>query len=173
MHCLIPHSLIQSLYKFKKYFKYPIKRGTTTVEVVECSSCPNSSCEETFAANDDKPFFIEIPIIDQLKVMFSRKGFYSDLKHRYQRKKRNLSAIEDIYDGARYQSYMQSGKFLSQDHNISFIWNTDGVPVFESSKYSLWPLYFSIAELPPHKRWCSDNVRFVVWCKEAKHANLS
>ena len=125
---------------------------------MECSSCPNSSCEETFAANNDKPIFIEIPIIDQLKVMFSRKGFYSDLKHRYQRKKRNLSAIEDIYDGARYQSYMQSGKFLSQDHNISFIWNTDGVPVFKSSKYSIWPLYFSIAELPPHKRWCSDNV---------------
>lgn len=88
MHCLIPHGLIQSLYKFKKYFsmlKHPIKRhhycSSCCMPVdLQCSNCPNSSCEETFAANNDKPFFIEIPIIDQLKVMFNRKGFYSDLK---------------------------------------------------------------------------------------------
>ena len=69
-----------------------------------------------------------------------------------------MSSIEDIYDGPRYQSYMQPGKFLSQHNNISFIWNTDCIPVFKSSKYSIWPLYFAISELPSHKRWHSDNV---------------
>ena len=165
MHCSIPHALIQSLYKFKKYFsmlKHPIKRHHYCPSCcmpidMQCSSCPNASCGEKFAAND-KPFFIETPIIDQLKVLFNRQGFYGNLRHRFERQKKNLSGIEDIYDGTRYQFYMQSGEFLSQHHNISFIWNTDGIPVFKSSKYTIWPLYFAISELPPHKRWCSDNV---------------
>ena len=53
---------------------------------------------------------------------------------------------------------MQPGGFLSEQSNISLTWNTDGVPVFKSSKYNIWPLYFAINELPPQKRWCSDNV---------------
>lgn len=166
MHCLIPHALIQSLYKFKKYFgmlKHPIKKHHYCPSCIipidtQCSNCPNASCEKTFASNDNKPFFVEIPIFDQLKTLFNRKGFYSDLRHRFERCKRNVSSIEDIYDGARYQSYMQPGEFLSQHNNISFIWNTDGIPVFKSSKYCIWPLYFAISELPPHKRWCSDSV---------------
>ena len=38
MHCSIPHALIQSLYKLKKYFsmlKHPIK-GITIVQVAVC-----------------------------------------------------------------------------------------------------------------------------------------
>ena len=53
---------------------------------------------------------------------------------------------------------MQPGGFLSGQKNISLTWNTDGIPVFKSSKYSIWPLYFAINELAPQKRWCSDNV---------------
>ena len=181
MHCLIPHALIQSLYKFKKYFdmlKHPINKHHYCPSCcmpidTQCSNCPNASCEKTFASND-KPFFIEIPIADQLKVLFNRKGFYSDLRHRFERQKGNVSSIEDIYDGARYQSYMQSGEFLSQQHNISFIWNTDGIPVFKSSKYCIWPLYFAISELPPHKRWCSDNVILAgLWFGLSKPAMLT
>ena len=41
----------------------------------------------------------------------------------------------DIYDGAVYQEQMASG-FLSNQSNISFILNTDGVPVFRSSSFS-------------------------------------
>ena len=64
MHCLIPHALIQSLYKFKKYFdmlKHPINKHHYCPSCcmpidMQCSNCPNASCEKTFASND-KPFY--------------------------------------------------------------------------------------------------------------------
>jgi hypothetical protein len=42
------------------------------------------------------------------------------------------------------------GGHLSEDnpYNVSFTWNTDGIPVFKSSKFSLWPFYLVINELP-------------------------
>lgn len=34
---------------------------------------------------------------------------------------------------------------------ISFTWNTDGVPVFQSSQYSIWPLLLQVNELLYHE----------------------
>ena len=71
MHCLIPHALIQSLYKFKKYFgmlKHPIKKHHYCPNYIipidtQCLNCPNTSCTKTFTSNDNKPFFVEMPIL--------------------------------------------------------------------------------------------------------------
>ena len=52
---------------------------------------------------------------------------------------------------------MKDGKFLSRKENISFTWNTDGISVFKSSNYSIWPIYLAINELPLDKRWNSNN----------------
>jgi hypothetical protein len=60
-------------------------------------------------------------------------------------KKENDDNIEDIYDGKHYKQY---GNILSNRNNISFIWNTDGIPLYKSSKTSMWPLYYVINELP-------------------------
>ena len=90
--------------------------------------------------------------------MFSRKGFYNSLNHRFVRTKKNGDKIENIYDGAIYQKQLKSKGFLSQRNNISFTWNTDGIPGFKSSKYRIWPLYLTINELSPQKRWRSDNI---------------
>ena len=57
----------------------------------------------------------------------------------------------DIYDGEVYQHQMSTG-FLADDRNISFTFNTDGVPVFKSSGFSFWPLYLLINELPYRMR---------------------
>ena len=53
---------------------------------------------------------------------------------------------------------MMPKQFLSFPGNISFTWNADGIPVFKSSKYNIWPLYFAINELPIHKHRCADNL---------------
>ena len=37
-------------------------------------------------------------------------------------------------------------------NDMSLTWNTDGIPVFKSSDYAIWPLQASINELPPHLR---------------------
>ena len=117
--------------------------------------CPNVACKEKID-HQSTPFFIELSIIDQLKALFNRQGFYTDLAHCFNR--HQTDNIEDIYDGAKYKRYMKKEKFLANRNNISLIWNTDGIPVFKSSKYSIWPLYLAVNELPINKRWCSNNV---------------
>jgi len=139
---LLPASSIlpSSVSRFKKYFanlKHPFvfhhycsfcfayisKRGV--------KQCTNSHCLKDLSVKGGTSYFIEIPIVDQLQTMFSRSGFYKDLQHRFNRKKQAQENIEDIYDGRLYRSLVRKG-ILSSGNNISFIFNTDGVPVFKS-----------------------------------------
>ena len=165
IHCLISNPLIQSLYKFKQFFKllqHPFKIHHYCFNcgmAVEAgwTSCHNAECEQDFSSQN-KHFFLELPVIDQLKALFKRKGFYNDLQYRFNRTKQDKNNFEDIYDGVMYQKHMKKGSFLANKNNISLLWNTDGASVFKSSNYSIWPLYFVINELPVHKRWCKHNV---------------
>ena len=95
---------------------------------------------------DLKCYFLNISIADQIKKLFSRPGFFTSLQHRFTR---TISPgyIGDMYDGALYRHLSRPGAFLSYQSNISFQWNTDGVPLFSSSSYSMWPLYLKIKSL--------------------------
>ena len=42
--------------------------------------------------------------------------------------------------------------------NIAFSLCTDGVQIFKSSKVTMWPVYLAILNLPPSKRFKSQNV---------------
>ena len=121
----------------KKHYYCP--RCTITIAHNE-NVCPNTLCRQLLS-QQNTPFFLELSIVDQLEALFSWKGFYNDLGHRFTRIKCCEVGIKDIYDGQRYRELMQSGQFLSERNNISFLWNTDGIPVFKSSKFSIWPLY--------------------------------
>lgn len=82
IHCLMPHRLIQSLYKFKQYFSYvrtPLMNyyycsNCSTSVSRECKKCPNALCQAEIS-EQNRCFFIQLSIIDQLKAMFSRKAF--------------------------------------------------------------------------------------------------
>ena len=108
--------------------------------------CTNAHRLKDLSAKGATSYFIDIPIVDQLQTMFSRSGFYKDLENRFNRKKQAQENIEDIYEGRLYRSLVRKG-ILSSGNNISFIFNTDGVPVLKSSKISIWPLYLIINEL--------------------------
>ena len=69
------------------------------------------------------------------------------IKERYHLRKQQDGYYTDIYNGKLYQNQVSSG-ILDNQNNISFIMNTDGIPVFRSSKYSFWPVYLLINELP-------------------------
>lgn len=53
------------------------------------------------------------------------------------------------YDGERYR-HLSFPK--SDPHNLSYIFNSDGSPVFNSSKSSIWLIHVMINELPPDLR---------------------
>ena len=54
-----------------------------------------------------------------------------------------------------YPLIMVSDKY---PNNISFVLNTDGVPIFKSSKTSIWPIYLMINELLNKDRVQHDNM---------------
>lgn len=88
-----------------------------------------------------------------------KPSFMESLSHQYRgRNKQSAGAIEDIYDGALYKSHAQNNNPLSDIFTLSFMWYSDGAPIFKSRKYSLWPLYFIINELPYAERMKEDNV---------------
>lgn len=102
---------------------------------------------------------MEIPLLAQVQNLFSKVGFYEKLStHRFQRRKRNAENIEDIYDGREYKKHFDNDGFLSNPNHISFVWNTDGVPVFHSSKFGIWPLYLAVNELPYCQRFTKENM---------------
>ena len=165
--------------KFKRYFN---KLESPVILHHYCTYClsyvdkkavtsPNTSCMKELLSRNAKAYFIEVPVVHQLSAFFSRIGFYSDIQHQFNRKKRHPDNIEDIYDGALYKKLSGNGGFLSFPDNVSFLMNTDGVPVFKSSKVSIWPLYLVINELDYSKCMANENMIFAgLWLKEKKPA---
>ena len=60
------------------------------------------------------------------------------------------SVISDATSSLLYRELVKQHNFSSND--LSLTWNTHGIPVFESSRFSIWPIQSSINELPPHLR---------------------
>jgi hypothetical protein len=177
VHCLEAHPGLKSLFHFKKYFaniKSPLVKHyycthcltflDTTME-----TCPNRLYKKSLKDIKAKSYFLEIPIESQLRNFFNRPGFTDHLKSRFKRKQ--SENIEDIYDGKIYKSMSADGGPLSESHpyNISFTLNTDGVPIFKSSKFSIWPVYLMINELPFKLRKQSENMVFCgLWFGDVK-----
>ena len=83
------------------------------------------------------------------------------LHHRTSRKKKCKHNIEDIFDGELYRNHFDPKGYFhgtstaarGKEIHLSLMVNTDGVSIFRSSNYSLWPVYFVINELPPENRY--------------------
>ncbi|CAG5073522.1 Protein of unknown function [Cotesia congregata] len=60
--------------------------------------------------------------------------------------------------GESVLSLLMLNKFLSSRNNISFTWNTDGIDLYKSSKFSIWPFYLVINVLPFNVRSQLKNV---------------
>lgn len=52
--------------------------------------------------------------------------------------------------GKIYTDLIREGKLGPGD--VSMLFNTDGISVFKSSNYSVWPILATVNELPPHLR---------------------
>ena len=85
------------------------------------------------------------------------------LSYRTWRSKKCIHNTEDIFDGALYKKHFDSKGYFrgtptaarDKEIHLSLMVNTDGVSIFRSSNFGLWPLYFNVNELPPEKRYLS------------------
>lgn len=161
LHCLPLNLYKNSLFKFKRYFS--LSKANTILKHYYCTWCHKkleglndncTSCPRRHKKNVS--YFVEVNIISQLREMFKRPNFYNDLQCRFHLQ-RNPNEMVDIYDSKLYKSWFSNG-FFQNPSNISFTWYTDGVPVYKSSKVSMWPIYLVINELPFEMRMERENM---------------
>ena len=173
--CPKPNLCCTTVHKFKKYFSYLV----TPVKL--CYYCPTcfselsakdtvcSICNSIFQSAKDMAYFLHFSISTQIRALFSKQKFLAGLSHRFQRQKQHIDNYEDVYDGSLYKKLMSPGGVLESMNNLSLLWNVDGIPLFKSSKYSLWPMYFVINELPHRQRILKENCILAgLWFGEAK-----
>ena len=166
LHLLVGYPALNSVYRFKRFFKYLKSAFIKHHYCSFCLSdvgmdqkvCPNESCRKNLT--DSKEYFLELPLSSQLNALFAREDFRVGLKHRSHRVKKKENNIEDVYDCENYKTQfgMKSALNENNESHLSFIFNTDGIPIFKSSKTSIWPIFLMINELPFGMRKCRQNM---------------
>lgn len=61
-------------------------------------------------------------------------------------------SYKDIYDGIKYKEFQMSLTPEERQAYISLLLNTDGVPAFKTSQFSLWPFQRVPNEIPMKSR---------------------
>lgn len=89
-------------------------------------------------------FFLVLSLASQIKTLLEEK------QTKIQKDWLNSDTISDIQCGDEYQKLKESGAMGEDD--ISLIWNCDGIPLFRSSKYQIWPIQCQVIELEPRER---------------------
>lgn len=168
LHFLVPNINFKSFYRFKKYFgdlgdlvKRHYYCNFCLAEIdSDMHVCPNSGCLKDLTCKNAKGYFLELDVFAQVRNLFSQPDFIRGLEKKSRRQKKNANNYEDIYDGNVYKQLAENGGPLSDKYpyNISFTVNTDGVPIFKSSKISIWPVYLMVNELPFYQRRQSQNM---------------
>ena len=125
----------------------------------ECSS------QFSYDASIKNGIFLNIPLQTQIKQLLSDPDLYKFLTNRNLDMLTQSNQISDITTGDLYKNLID--KHAMSKNDISFTWNVDGIPVFKSSQYSIWPVQCMINELPPHLR--SKNMLLTgLWFRSTK-----
>lgn len=103
--------------------------------------------------------------------MLSSKEVAKALKSSLERisQPRDTDLKSDITDG---ELYRQQREELDLDAmGITMTVSSDGCPLFNSSKYSIWPVQMAINELPPSQR-CKNLMISMLWYGQT-HPNMT
>ena len=128
--------------------------------VIRCASCNSLRFQGSVEKQNLKrrisgTFFVTHSLKTQLKDILERNGVFSDIL------KFRQSNTSDITSGLFIQEKRQEGGFLNSVHNLSLVFNTDGVPLYNSSSVSIWPVFLVINELPAATRFSQKNM--LIW----------
>ncbi|KAJ8301754.1 hypothetical protein KUTeg_020741 [Tegillarca granosa] len=171
LHCLTPNLCMKSIKTFMDLFRnfkaplqfhYYCEQCLLYHGTVKQNFCRN--CQTTIKRNSNA-YFLVIPIISQLSSLFADGTLLKQIwEYKASQSKKDDGMISDIMDGKLYQErFRKDGYFKGStsqdlgDLHISLQINTDGVSLFHSSTFSIWPIYFIINELPPHLRFTRSN----------------
>ncbi|KAH9364827.1 hypothetical protein HPB48_011157 [Haemaphysalis longicornis] len=126
-----------------------IARATRT-QSITCGFCEKKSTFQSLMRAAS--FFIMFDLKKQIEALLTHvSGTLLDSLQRLRAKCHVSGVYSDITDGDLYRSVRNQLSMAWSDLTLTF--NTDGAPVFESSKFSIWPVQFFVNELPVPARW--------------------
>ncbi|XP_050034498.1 uncharacterized protein [Dermacentor andersoni] len=116
-------------------------------KMAQCQICEHT--ERLQALKEQGSFFIILDFHKQLSFLIEKTK--SELESSLVKARLPASKISDITN-ARCYAKLKKARSLADD-DLTLTINTDGSPVFKSSKTSVWPIQFIVNELPPHLRF--------------------
>lgn len=151
--------LLEQSNNYSKYIFYCITckniiLETTKATFQDCEiECPIQECKtkNTITLRSEN-FFIMPNVSDQIKSLLSEKDTYqklNEVKKKIKIKSGKDEIITDVYSGKKYQSLLKG----NVPFDFTFNFNTDGAPIFNSSRLGMWPIQLIINELPPEIRF--------------------
>lgn len=125
----------------------------SVLEEDQNGDCVCEVCDTKVPASDlhaKSHFFITLDTRKQLHTLIeSTKGVLAG--GLTARNEKCDDVITDITNGTSFSNLQQTEGLTPDDLTLTM--NTDGSPVFKSSKTSVWPLQFTLNELPPAARF--------------------
>ncbi|XP_051153467.1 uncharacterized protein LOC127276837 isoform X2 [Leptopilina boulardi] len=91
-------------------------------------------------------FFVTLDPSDQIaNLVEANSDYYSNVMN-YERIEPDI--FRNICDGKLYRRFLKRLHPIDRKRYLTATFNTDGAPLFESSTYSIWPIYIMLNELP-------------------------
>lgn len=100
-------------------------------------------------------YFISIDIEFQISSLLKNKVIEDSLFDNLDKIKSSLSSegtIRDVYDGSLYKKLLAAPS-VPNSQLLTYNFNTDGAPLFHSSKQSFWSILLILNELPAKLRF--------------------
>ena len=131
-----------------------------------------NNCESIIQLKDPiyNEFFAIINVDNEIANLIEENHEYYDkiVLHKVQ----NYNDYGDITDGELYKQFVNS---LTPNNKFDFatcVFNTDGSPVFKSSKCSIWPIQMILNELPYDVRTVTPLVCGICFGKDKPVMNI-
>ncbi|XP_077554020.1 uncharacterized protein LOC144168898 [Haemaphysalis longicornis] len=117
------------------------------LDEAHCSVCNHS--ETVKMLRDRGSFFVMLNLEKQVRFLIEKTK--AELHKNLEKLHQPASNITDITSSECY-ARLKEERSLTRD-DLTLTVNTDGSPVWKSSKTSVWPVQFIVNELPPHLRF--------------------
>ncbi|XP_043481109.1 uncharacterized protein LOC122510490 [Leptopilina heterotoma] len=129
---------------------------------IKCTFCDLDVQVKSSSYND---FFVYFDINSQIsELVETNSDYYYNVMNR---RRYENNVFKDIYDGQMYRAFVNSLDDNDRHQYLTTTFNTDGAPLFESSAYSIWPLFLQINELPYQVR-TNELILCALWFGKSK-----
>ena len=107
--------------------------------------------------------FTTFDIQADLKILIeSNSDYYSRIISLREQPLHNDYQFSDIYSGRKYRDFIASLPNSQKHSYVTLVLNSDGSPIFKSSKFAIWPIQVSINEIPANIRM-KKTITYSLW----------